>query len=61
MDKGMILSGGGALLKNLDQLIVKTINVPCYVADDPLLCVARGAGKILDNLETYKQAIVMSK
>ncbi len=61
MDKGMILSGGGALLKNLDQLIVKTINVPCYVADDPLLCVAKGAGKILDNLDVYKQAIAMSK
>jgi len=61
MDKGMILSGGGALLKNLDQLIVKTINVPCYAADNPLLCVAKGAGKILDNLETYKQAIAMSK
>lgn len=61
MDKGMILSGGGALLKNLDQLIVKTISVPCYAADDPLFCVAKGAGKILDNLETYKQAIAMSK
>jgi len=61
MDKGMILSGGGALLKNLDQLIVKTINVPCYTADDPLLCVAKGAGKILNNLKIYKHAIAMSK
>lgn len=61
MDKGMILSGGGALLKNLDQLITKTINVPCYLADDPLLCVVKGAGKTLDNLEAYKHAIAMSK
>src|SRR5476651_1703622 len=44
MDKGMILSGGGALLRNLDQLITKTIGVPCYVADDPLFCVIKGIG-----------------
>lgn len=58
MDKGMILSGGGALLRNLDKLITKVTKVPCYVADDPLLCVAKGAGMALDNLEVYKKTIL---
>lgn len=58
MDKGMILSGGGALLRNLDQLITETSGVPCYVAKDPLLCVAKGTGVILENLEKYKKSIM---
>lgn len=61
MDKGMILSGGGALLRNLDKLISKTIDVPCYVADDPLFCVARGTGKALDNLDIYKKTLLSSR
>jgi rod shape-determining protein MreB and related proteins len=61
MDKGMVLSGGGALLSNLDQLISKTIGVPCYVADDPLFCVIKGIGIALDNLEVYKRTIMLSK
>jgi rod shape-determining protein MreB len=61
MDKGMILSGGGALLRNLDKLISKTIDVPCYVAEDPLFCVARGTGKALENLEMYKKTLVSSR
>lgn len=58
IDKGMILSGGGALLRNLDKLIAKTIDVPCYVADDPLFCVAKGTGKALDNLDVYKKTLI---
>lgn len=61
MDKGMVLSGGGALLRNLDQLITKTIGVPCYVADDPLFCVIKGIGTALDNLEVYKRTIMLAK
>jgi rod shape-determining protein MreB len=61
IDKGMVLSGGGALLRNLDQLITKTIGVPCYVADDSLFCVIKGIGTALDNLETYKRTILMTK
>lgn len=61
IDKGMILSGGGALLQHIDQLITKTTGVPCYVADDPLLCVAKGTGIALENLEMYKRTIMMSK
>jgi len=61
MDKGMVLSGGGALLKNLDKLISKTIEVPCYVAEDPLLCVIKGIGIALDNLNLYKRTIMLTK
>ena len=61
MDKGMVLSGGGALLRNLDQLITKTIGVPCYVADDPLFCVIKGIGISLDNLDIYKKTIMLAK
>jgi rod shape-determining protein MreB len=61
MDKGMVLSGGGALIRNLDQLITKTIGVPCYVADDALYCVIKGIGIALENLELYKRTITLNK
>lgn len=60
MDKGMVLSGGGALLRNLDQLIAQETGVPCYLAEEPLLCVAKGTGVVLENLDVYKKSI-MSK
>lgn len=61
MDKGIVMSGGSSLLKNIDKLISRTIGVPVYVADDPLLCVARGTGIALDNLESYKRSILATK
>ncbi|MBI4363397.1 MAG: rod shape-determining protein, partial [Candidatus Doudnabacteria bacterium] len=54
IDKGMVLTGGTALLRNLDKLVGQATGVPAYVADDAILCVARGTGIALDNLETYK-------
>ncbi len=57
IDKGMVLSGGGALLKNLDTLITNITSVPCYIADEPLLCVAKGTGVALENLDAYKRSI----
>ncbi|MEW5805568.1 MAG: rod shape-determining protein [Patescibacteria group bacterium] len=57
VEKGMILTGGGALLRQLDDLILKTIGVPAYIADEPLFCVAKGTGVILDNLAIYKRSI----
>ena len=60
MDKGMILTGGGALLLNIDELITEATGVPAYIAKDPLLCVAIGTGIALENLKTYKRSI-MSK
>lgn len=52
-EKGIVLTGGGALLKGLDQLISDETRLPVYVAEDPLTCVARGGGKVLDLFETY--------
>lgn len=60
MEKGLILSGGGALLRNIDRFITQQTGVPAVIVEEPLLCVVKGAGAILDNLEVYKQ-IVMSK
>ena len=57
IEKGMIITGGGSLLRNIDDLIYKTTSVPTYVADDPLLCVAKGTGIILDNLDIYKRTV----
>ncbi|MBI4122745.1 MAG: rod shape-determining protein [Parcubacteria group bacterium] len=61
MDKGMVLSGGGALLRNLDQLISRAIGVPCFIADEPLLCAAKGTGVVLENLEIYKRSIMTKR
>jgi len=61
IDKGMVLSGGSAQLRQLDRLLSSATGVPAYVADDPLLCVARGTGIALDNLESYKRSILAAK
>jgi rod shape-determining protein MreB len=61
IDRGMVLTGGGALLKNLDKLLTKIIGVPCVVAEEPLLCVAKGTGIALDNLDEYKRSLVSVK
>lgn len=57
IDKGIVLSGGTAQLKNLDKLITKLTGVPSHVSEDPLLCVARGTGVALENIELYKHFI----
>jgi len=61
MDKGLVLTGGGALLRNIDELIAKSVGVPCFLAEDPLLCVAKGTGAILENLDLYKKSIMSKK
>lgn len=61
MDKGIVLSGGSAQLRHIDKLLAQAIGVPAYVADEPYLCVARGTGIALDNLESYKRSILSSK
>ncbi|MDP2683859.1 MAG: rod shape-determining protein [bacterium] len=61
MDKGMVLSGGSSLLRNLDNLLSQAIGVPAYVADEAQLCVAKGTGIALENLESYKKSILSTK
>ena len=61
IDKGMILSGGGALLRNITDRISQETGVPCFLAEDPLLCVVKGTGVVLDNLEVYKKSIMSKK
>jgi rod shape-determining protein MreB len=56
VDRGIVLTGGTALLRNLDRLITQEIGIPCYVADNPLECVAMGAGIALDHLDLIKRA-----
>jgi rod shape-determining protein MreB len=50
-DRGIVLTGGGALLRDLDRLLMEETGIPVGVADDPLTCVARGGGRILDMLD----------
>lgn len=58
MSKGIILTGGGALLRGLDTMIHNSLKVPIYIAEDPLTAVARGAGVILDDFENYKEVLI---
>jgi rod shape-determining protein MreB and related proteins len=57
MDHGIIMTGGGALLRNLDRLITRETGVPTYVADDPLSCVAIGAGRALEHFQIFKDSL----
>ena len=61
MEKGIILAGGGALIKNLDKLLSLETGMPVYVAEEPLDCVVRGTGKTLEDLERLKTVLVNSR
>ena len=58
VDMGLVLTGGGALLKNIDKLITKETGLPVQIAEDPLSCVAIGTGKALDQEETFSTMLV---
>lgn len=60
MEKGMVLSGGSSQLRNLHRLFSEATGVPVFVADNPQLCVAKGTGIALENLESYKRSIFSS-
>ncbi|HBW74188.1 MAG: Cell shape determining protein MreB [Candidatus Magasanikbacteria bacterium GW2011_GWA2_45_39] len=61
MNKGMVLSGGSSQLRNLDQLFTKATGVAAFVADEPYLCVVKGTGIALENLESYKRSILATR
>lgn len=61
IDKGVVMSGGTALLKNFDKFITQETGVPAFVAEDPLRCVVKGIGMALENLELYKKNFVDSR
>ena len=54
VDRGIVMTGGGALIRGLDQLIARETNLPIHVDEEPLTCVVRGAGRILDDVNKYR-------
>ncbi|MEK9175836.1 MAG: rod shape-determining protein, partial [Patescibacteria group bacterium] len=57
IDKGIVMSGGTSLLNNFDKFMTKHTGVPCHTAEDALLCVVRGTGVAMENIELYKRSI----
>ena len=57
VDRGIVLTGGGALLRNLDVVIREQAQLPVMIADDPLKCVANGCGYVLENLVRMKNVL----
>jgi rod shape-determining protein MreB len=58
IDKGMVMSGGGALLRNIDKLLTQVTGVPCHVAENSLNCVALGTGLALEHFDFFKKSLV---
>jgi len=58
VDRGIVMSGGGSLLRGMDALLHETTNLPIRVAEDALLCVVLGSGKILDQIDVYNEVLM---
>lgn len=61
IDKGIVMSGGTSLLRNLDKLMTSETGVPAHVADESLLCVVRGTGLVLENIELWKRSVTTKR
>lgn len=61
MDKGIVMTGGGSMLRLLDQLLTKVTGVPCQTAEDPLLCVAKGTGIAVENLDSFRKSVLWAR
>lgn len=61
MDRGIVMAGGGSLLKGLDKHLSQETDMSVYVVDDPLSCVAYGTGKVLEELDTLRKVLITSK
>jgi len=57
IDRGMVMTGGGALLRNVDRFLTQETGVPCHIAQEPMLCVAVGAGRGLEHLSLLRRAL----
>ena len=58
IDKGMVMTGGGALLRNIDKLLTQVTGVPCHVAENALNCVALGTGLALEHFDFFRKSLV---
>lgn len=57
IDRGIVMSGGTSTLRNLDALLTREVGVPAYVAEEPMLCVVKGTGRVVENIEMYRRAL----
>jgi len=61
MDRGIVMAGGGSLLRGLDHLVSEQTGMPVHVADEPLLCVAYGTGRVLENIDILRRVLIQPK
>lgn len=57
IDRGIVMSGGTSTLRNLDTLLTREVGVPAYVAEEPMLCVVKGTGRAIENIDLYRRAL----